>query len=101
MVDVRTHPEGAALSVKANPGARRNAVVGQHDGALRVSVTAAPEKGRANAAVVKVLSKALGVRSSDVRLLSGDTARRKEFLVKGMTADELRQIVAGLVEDAT
>src|SRR5437868_3236888 len=54
-VAVEPHPEGATFAVRAQPGGRKNAVRGVHDGCLKVSVTAAPEKGKANDAVLDVL----------------------------------------------
>ncbi len=44
--------------MRAHAGARQNGIVGEHNGMLRVAVTAAPEKGKANKAIVDVLSKA-------------------------------------------
>ncbi|MCT4556757.1 MAG: DUF167 domain-containing protein [Pelagimonas sp.] len=69
---------GARLDVRVTPKAARNAVV--HDGAgLRVYVTTAPEGGKANAAVIKLLSKALGVSKSRLLLRKGATSRDKVF----------------------
>ena len=44
MIEPGPHAEGSTLSVRARPGARRNAVLGERNGALRVAVTAAPEQ---------------------------------------------------------
>ena len=60
---------------------RRTRVLGERAGALRVAVTAAPEKGKANAAIADVLAEALGCKASQVGLLSGETSREKRFLV--------------------
>lgn len=76
------------IEVHATPGARRNHVGGQHDGALRVSVTAPAEKGRANKAIQKMLADALGVSPSKIELSSGTTSRRKVFKV-GETDESL------------
>jgi uncharacterized protein YggU (UPF0235/DUF167 family) len=62
-----------------------------------VAVTAAPERGRANAAIAAVLAEALGCRASQIVLLSGETAREKRFLVAGLSAaDLLARITAAL-----
>ena len=66
----------------AIPGARRNHVGGEHDGALKISVTAAPDKGRANKAIVQELAQALDVNASQIELLQGQTHRRKLFAVQ-------------------
>ena len=79
------------LPVKAQPGAKKNAIVGVHAGALKVAVTAAPEQGKANQAIVELLAEALDLRRSDVELLSGAASRAKKFVVRGIAADELRE----------
>jgi uncharacterized protein len=82
---------GVILTVRAHAGARQNAVVGVRDGMLRVAVTEAPEKGKANKAIVDVLSRALGVSKSAIELVSGTTSTRKRFLITGADADAIRQ----------
>lgn len=69
---------GTVIAVRVTPKAARNAIV-LRDGAIRVSVTVAPEGGKANAAVQKLLAKALGVPKSRLRLSRGETARDKLF----------------------
>lgn len=70
----------ARLSVRVTPRASRDAVEGfDADGTLRVRVTAAPADGAANAAVAKLLARALDLPGRDVVLVSGATARQKVF----------------------
>ncbi len=70
----------ARLSVRVTPRASRDAVEGfDEDGTLRMRVTAAPAGGAANAAVAKVLARALGLPGRDIVLVSGATARQKVF----------------------
>jgi uncharacterized protein len=90
VIDLTPHAAGTVLPVRAQPGARKNAVLGERAGALRVAVSAAPEKGKANAAIAGVLAEALGCRHSQIDLLSGETSRDKKFLVTDIPADELR-----------
>jgi len=71
---------GATVAVRVTPRAARNAIV-LRDGAIRVAVTAAPEGGKANAAVQKLLARALGVPKSRLRLIRGESARDKVFSV--------------------
>jgi uncharacterized protein (TIGR00251 family) len=71
---------GAEISVRVTPRASRN-LVGVEEGAIRVRVTAVPEDGKANAAVIKLLAKALGVPKSRLALIRGETARDKVFRV--------------------
>lgn len=72
---------GAELAVRVTPRASRNAVL--LDGEmLRVMVTVVPEDGKANAAVVKLLAKALGIAKSRLVLIRGATSRDKVFRVE-------------------
>ena len=82
-------PSGIVLSVKAQPGARRNGITGEHAGALKVAVTQAPEKGKANDAIIDVLVEALGLKRNQIELISGATSPQKKFLVTGLTRQEL------------
>ena len=88
-IALEPHPEGTILPVRARAGARRNEVCGEQDGALKVSVTQAPEKGKANKALIALLSKALRVRKSQVQLIAGETSPQKRFLVRGVEPGEL------------
>jgi uncharacterized protein (TIGR00251 family) len=88
-VTVLPHPKGATLAVRAQPGAKKNGVKGERAGALVVAVTAPPEDGRANEALVEVLKDWLGVRRSQVELISGKTNRNKVFLVRDVTVEWL------------
>ena len=65
------------IAVRVIPRARRNAVEVQPTGAYRVYTTAAPADGDANAAVIKMLSKHLGVPKSTIKIIRGQTARDK------------------------
>ena len=68
---------GTRLRLRVKPGARKTAIVGVHGGALKIVVAAAPEKGRANRGVVKLLAEALGLPSSAVAITSGETSQDK------------------------
>lgn len=71
---------GAEISIRVTPKASRNALVVGEEG-LRAYVTVVPEDGKANAAVVKLLAKALGVAKSRLTLVRGQTARDKVFRI--------------------
>ena len=71
---------GAEIAVRVTPKASRNRITVE-DGTIRVYVTVVPEGGKANAAVVKLLAKALGVPKSRLELVRGATARDKVFRV--------------------
>ncbi|WP_299437033.1 DUF167 family protein [uncultured Rhodospira sp.] len=95
--------EGARLSVRLTPRAARDRVEGialDADGRawLRVSVTAAPEAGKANAALVALLAKTWKRPKSAIRVVAGATDRRKTLHITADTAtvDTLARHLAGL-----
>jgi uncharacterized protein len=94
MIALSPHADGTIVPVRAQPGARRNAVLGARAGALRIAVSAAAEKGKANAALLEVLATALGCKPSQIGLIAGATARDKKFLVTGIAIEDLRKRVA-------
>jgi uncharacterized protein (TIGR00251 family) len=90
MIDLTAHTRGTVVRVKAQPGAKKNAVLGERAGALRVAVTAAPERGKANEAVVEVLANSLRLPRARIGLLTGETSRDKRFLIEDITPDDLK-----------
>ena len=94
MIQLETHPAGVVLPVRAQPGARVNAIRGEQNGALKVAVTQVAEKGKANQAVIEVLCDALDLRKSQLELLHGETSPRKRFLVRDVSRDELAKRLA-------
>jgi uncharacterized protein (TIGR00251 family) len=96
-IRITDHAEGLVLPVRAQPGARRSGVQGEQAGALKVTVTAPPEDGRANRALVEVLREVLRLKRSQLELLSGATSRDKQFLVRGLPRAELEARLAQLV----
>jgi uncharacterized protein YggU (UPF0235/DUF167 family) len=84
----RIAADGIRIRVVAHPGARHDAVEGlraEADGgvALRVAVRAAPEGGKANEAVIRLLAREWGIPRRSLRLVSGAGDRRKSFHLSG------------------
>lgn len=92
MLELTQTPQGVILLVKAQPGARKNEVAGERNGRLLVKCTQAPEKGKANDAIIEILSKALDVRKSRISLVSGQTNSEKKFLIEDATIEEVERI---------
>ncbi len=90
MIDLTANAHGTIVTVRVQPGAKRDALLGERAGALRIAVTAPPEKGKANYAVKAALAQLLGCRFSQVELISGETSRHKRFLVTELEPDEVR-----------
>lgn len=89
-ISVRDTDGGAVIAVKVVPGSSRDKIAGALGDCLKVTTSAAAEKGRANAAVAKILAKAFGLGSRDVELFSGPTNARKEFFIIGKSAKSIR-----------
>ena len=100
MIQISDHAEGCILPVRAQPGARRSELIGEHGGALKVSVTAQPEQGRANAAIVELLSDRLKLKKGLVELHSGAASRNKTFLIRSRTAAQITAELSRLLASA-
>ena len=82
------HPDGVLIAVYAQPRASRTAVVGIHDGRLKIALRAPPVDGKANEALIQHLAERLGVSQGDIRVVSGATGRRKRVLASQITLEE-------------
>ncbi len=82
------------LNVRVQPRASRNAIEGEHGGALKVRLTAPPADGRANEACCRLLAEQLKIPPSAVRILAGERSRNKRVELHGVTADQVRKLVA-------
>ena len=87
---VEPHRDGTTIDLYVQPRAARSEIIGLHDAALRLRITAPPVDGAANAEVIAFLAKELGVSKTRVELISGHRGRRKRFLVHGMQAEDVR-----------
>ncbi len=93
-LEIRPAEDGGSLfRVRARPGASRNRLEGIHGGALKVAVTAPPEKGKANKALLEVLSKAMGIPKKRLALAKGETSKDKWVAVQGIPPSELQRTI--------
>lgn len=83
---VRDTDGGATLEVLVQPRASRPRLGPVHDGRLKVAVTAPPVDGEANAAVIELVAKQVGVPRSAVEVIAGAASRRKSLRIAGITA---------------
>ncbi len=81
------------LRVKVHPGAGRDRVVGWLGDVLKVSVSAPPEKGKANQAVVELLAQVLSIPKRSIRVVSGSTSREKSIEILGLEEPDLKKRV--------
>ena len=82
---------GALIAVRVTPRASRDEVTGWQEGVLRVRLRAPPVEGRANDALRRLLAGRLGVPSSAIEIVSGNTSRVKGVRVNGLDEAEVRR----------
>jgi uncharacterized protein (TIGR00251 family) len=84
-MNLKEHAGRITFDVLVQPRASRARLGPVHDGRLKVSVTAPPVDGEANAAVIEIIAKALGVAKGAVEVVAGASSRRKTLRVTGVT----------------
>ena len=82
------------LTLRVAPGARRSQIVGRHGDGWKVRVAAAPEDGRANRALCRLLADALGLPADAVSVVSGHGSRDKQVQLAGIGPDETERRLA-------
>ena len=85
----------ATVSIKVVPGASRDRIVGKYGDAVKVQVSAPPEGGKANQAVLALLAAALGVKPGRLRLVRGHAQSRKVIEVDGVQQADVNARLAG------
>ncbi len=90
--------EGVILRLHVQPGARRDQLVGIHDGRLKLAVTAPPDQGKANAAVIRLVADAFSVPASQLSVLRGLASRRKDVAILGHSLTQMQQMLARLLD---
>jgi uncharacterized protein (TIGR00251 family) len=93
---LRATPTGVTLAVRAQPGAKRTAIVGVYGAELKIAVQAPPIEGRANQALIAFLAKTFALPKSSVELLSGELSRSKVFLLRGLNPECAHATLASL-----
>jgi uncharacterized protein len=103
---ISPRPDGVRLSVKVASRAARSGIAGiaaDADGrsCLAVRVTAPPEAGKANAELIRLLARRLGLPASGLRLVGGASARRKVVQVDGRPDELADRLRAMLIPDGS
>lgn len=93
MIDLRQDGDALLLPVKVVPGASASRISGEYGGRLKVAVSAPPEKGKANGALLALLAKQLGLRRSDLAITAGLTSPDKTVRVPAASAHALRALL--------
>lgn len=89
MLEIREIESGITIRIRVKTRAKENALVGVRGDSLLVSVTAVPEKGRANKAIIDLVAKHLKIPKRDVEILSGQTNARKVILIRQLDQKDL------------
>jgi hypothetical protein len=95
---LRATSSGVTLAVRAQPGAKKTAIVGVYGegetAQLKIAVQAPPIEGRANQALIAFLAKTFDLPKHFVELISGDLSRSKIFLLRGLKPDRAQAKLA-------
>jgi uncharacterized protein (TIGR00251 family) len=91
---IRRSKQGVTLAVHVVPRSARTEIVGIHGEALRIRLSAPPAKGAANAALIALVAKTLGVPQRRVEIVSGPTSRRKVLAVSGISREAAERRLA-------
>lgn len=87
---VQQNAETVSFTVKAVPASSRcAALAGIYDGMLKIKLSAAPEKGKANEELVSLLAKIMNIKKKDISIISGRTGPVKQIEIKGITINRL------------
>jgi uncharacterized protein len=88
------------LRVHVQPGAGRTAIQGRHGDALKISVAAPPQGGRANDAVAKLLAEVFGIKQDAVSVVGGATSRSKRLLLAGLDEEAVQEALELALDEA-
>ena len=92
---IRSTPEGCTLDLKVVPGARSDRLMGVLGDRIKLRISAAPEDGKANAAVLRFLAGRLGVPVRALTLIKGHGASEKTIAVRGLEAEQVTHTLLG------
>ncbi len=97
-LELRHSAQNILLRLRIRPGGKQDRILAIHGGALKCSVTAAPEKGKANKAVLRLLAKALAIPIRSMEIVGGATSPDKTVAIAGLGPEELLERVALALE---
>lgn len=79
--------QSARVTVYVQPRAAKTETAGLHDGCIKIRIAAPPADGAANRALMEFVAQRLGIAKSRVRLIAGESSRRKVIEVDGVSQD--------------
>ncbi len=93
MIKMNEKDGAQTFNVRVQPKASSDRIMGEYNGALKIAVTTAPEGGKANRAVVKLLAKLLRVPKADIEIISGATSRNKRLKITGIRPSQIENLL--------
>jgi uncharacterized protein len=96
MVRLRESKKGLTFDIQVIPHASRMEIVGVQEGAFKIKVTVPPVEGAANEACIKLLAKELGLKKSQMEIISGAKSRKKTIMVKDISKAELETKISNI-----
>jgi uncharacterized protein (TIGR00251 family) len=93
ILDLRQQNERVVFRVRVVPRSSRCAIIGVFEGALKVSLTAAPVEGAANTALVKLLSQLLDVPKSAIAIIRGERSKNKTVRIDGIKSNAVERLL--------
>ncbi|MEP6903679.1 MAG: DUF167 domain-containing protein [Actinomycetota bacterium] len=95
MIQLTEKDGSITFAVRVLPKSSRSEIVGEINGALKIKLNAPPVDGAANAELIKLLAKRLGVAKSAVEILSGHASRQKQIRVSGVNQTDVLNLIGG------
>ncbi len=97
-LDVRQVDGGILLGVKVVPGSSRTQLAGEYNGMLKVKLSAAPEKGKANQCLIEYMAERLKVKKNCISIISGATKPVKQLQILGVEPEKVLESLSNLID---
>jgi uncharacterized protein (TIGR00251 family) len=82
------------VDILVQPRASRAKIGPMHDGRIKIAVTAPPVDGEANAAVIDLFARRLGIARGDIAVVAGASSRRKTLRIENVTRQQIEELIA-------
>jgi len=93
LIDLTDNNGSITLTVRVVPRASKSEIVGEHQGALKVRIASPPVDGAANAELIKLLAKRLGVSKSDIEIVAGQTSKTKRVRISNISIAGIKEVI--------
>ena len=87
------------VDILVQPRASRAKIGPMHDGRIKIAVTAPPVDGEANAQVIELLARRLGIARGAIAVVAGASSRKKTLRIEGVTRQQLEALIEELIEE--